>query len=444
MKKKILAISIVAMLITMLFVLTGCGNKENQQEGTDQITEQETTENSKENKNDGMDVLEVYATSSKYAVVLGNDSNYYIINNNGKIQGQLNVSSLSSDNGVKITDEGNVLINISNEGTKIFDKNGKVIFEKTSSETYSTLTDYNYTIKTSKTSDFESGNKSTQEIVDLKGKTIKKIDDGDKYTYLGGHVWVVSDNDGYKLYNDETDKTADYENAYRLSSSGSSLNVNSSDDKSYCLSDGGVYYKKSAIILGDLKVIDKDSDDSIDFSEVVVIDSKYYYNKEDKTVYKWDGTKVKEISSGDGLNNIENIDGKYYVKSGTGYYYTMDDKFESTSEPFKIESEKSLRTLAMAKDSIIVENNVSFNQGGYSGTWDHVYIYDYDGNMKEDLGEGWDATTDGSSDFIYRVKTMKTRDLNERSNTYSTKTVGDQTGDKFINKTTGEILKIYK
>ena len=83
-------------------------------------------------------------------------------------------------------------------------------------------------------------------------------------------------------------------------------------------------------------------------------------------------------------------------------------------------------------------------QGGYSGTWDHVYVYDYSGNLKEDLGEGWDATSDGSSDFIYRVKTMTSRELNERSNTYSTKNVGNQTGDKFINKTTGEILKIYK
>ena len=442
MRRKILILSIVAILIAMLVILTGCGNETKQLNSSQEATGDVTTENNSENKNNGIDVLEMYATSSQYAVVLGNDTNYYIINKNGKIEGQLNVSSLSDSSGVKITNEGNVLINIENEGTKIYDKNGNVIFEKTSNETYSTLTDYNYTIKKSKTSDFESGSTWTSEIVDLKGQTIKKLNNGDSYTYLGGHIWVVSDNEGYKLYNDKTDKSVNYANAYNLSNE-TSYNVNKSDDKSYCLSGGGVYYKKSAIILEDLTVIDRESN-SMDFSNVIVVDENYYYNKEDKTIYKWDGTKVKEVSSGDGLLNIEYIDGKYFVRSGTGYYYTMDDNFESTSEPFKIESEKNLRALAMAKNSIIVEEQVSMNQGGYSGTWDHVYVYDYSGNLKEDLGEGWDATSDGSSDFIYRVKTMTSRELNERSNTYSTKNVGNQTGDKFINKTTGEILKIYK
>ena len=122
----------------------------------------------------------------------------------------------------------------------------------------------------------------------------------------------------------------------------------------------------------------------------------------------------------------------------------MDENFEQTSEPFKIESEKSLRTLSMAKDSIIVENNVSFSKGQYSGTWDHVYVYDYNGNMKQDLGEGWDATTDASSDFIYRVKRMKDKSLSERTGTVSTTNVGGQLHDEFINKNTGESLKIYK
>ena len=450
MKKKILSLGIVAILVVMLFVLTGCGtDNKKENEDVNKTENEQTNEEVTNSKNEesGIEVSEVYATSDKYAVVSGTDNKYYIIDNTGKMQGQLNVDTLSSGNTnytVKVTNEGNVLINSSSEsnGTKIYDKTGKVIFEKTANEYYSELTDYNYTLKTTKTSDFETGNKLTTEIVDLTGKTIKTVNEEAKYYYIGGHIWLISE-DGYKLYNDETDKTVEYSNGSDIAFNRNSISLNKSEETSYALSDGGVYYNKSIIILGNLKIIDKESED-VNFSDIQVIDKNYYYNKNDKTIYKWDGTKVKEITSGNGLNNIENIDGKYYVKSGTGYYYTMDNNFEQTSEPFKIESEKTLRTLSMAKDSIIVENQVSFEKGQYTGTWDHVYVYDYNGNMKQDLGEGWDATTDGASNFIYRVKRMKDTSLSERTGTVSTTNVGGQAHDEFINKNTGESLKIYK
>ena len=56
--------------------------------------------------------------------------------------------------------------------------------------------------------------------------------------------------------------------------------------------------------------------------------------------------------------------------------------------------------------------------------------------MKQDLGEGWDATTDGASNFIYRVKRMKDTSLSERTGTVSTTNVGGQAHDEFINKNT--------
>ena len=37
------------------------------------------------------------------------------------------------------------------------------------------------------------------------------------------------------------------------------MNTNKSEEKSYCLSDGGVYYNKSIIVLGDLKIIDNNA-----------------------------------------------------------------------------------------------------------------------------------------------------------------------------------------
>ena len=318
MKKKILNLAIVVILASMLVLLTGCGTNNTQEKENSNQNEQISENGADERKEDsGIEVSEVYATSEKYAVVSGTDNNYYIIDNTGKMQGQLNVGTLSSSNGnyaVKVTNEGNVIINSSGEtnGSKIYDKTGKVIFEKTAGEYYNELTDYNYTLRTTKTSDFESGNKLTTEIVDLTGKVIKSISEKAKYYYLGGHIWLISE-DGYKLYNDSTDKTVEYSNGSDIAFNRNYMNTNKSEEKSYCLSDGGVYYNKSIIVLGDLKIIDKESE-NVNFSDIQVIDNKYYYNKEDKSIYKWDGTKVKEITSGNGLNNIENINGKYYVK----------------------------------------------------------------------------------------------------------------------------------
>lgn len=431
MKKTVLTILTVLLLFAMLVLLTGCG-------ASKVDVEQPTNNENKTATTEEIDVIEVYATSDNYAIVRGNDSNIYIIDNTGKVQGQLDSEPFNASTDslkTRITNEGNALVlsSIGSNGTKIYDKSGNVILEKTSSESYDELSDDDYTIKSTKTSDFESGNTTTREIVDLQGNVKKKIEGTDSYTYVGGHIWSVSN--GRSFYNDDTDKS--FNNDTDLS-----YNFRTEDEKTYPLSDGGVYIKNTAIILGSGEV--KTNNENFKLSDIIAIDEDYYYNKEDKTVYKWDGTKVKELSSGDGAIVIEKIDDKYYVKSGTGYYYTLDEKFESQSEPFKIESEKNLRTLTFGKDTIIVEQNVSFENGGYSGTWDHVYIYDFEGNLKQDLDEGWDAQTDSTSNFVYRIKRLKDREYNERTGSVQTTTVGNQSHDGFINRNTGELLKIYK
>ena len=431
MKKIFLSILTIILLSAMLVLLTGCG-------ASKVDVEQPTNNENKTASVEEIDVIEVYATSDNYAIVRGNDSNIYIIDNTGKVQGQLESEPFNASTDslkTKITNEGNALVlsSVGSNGTKIYDKSGNLIFEKTSSESYDELSDNNYTIKSTKTSDFESGSTTTREIVDLQGNVKKKIEGTDSYTYVGGHIWSISN--GHSFYNDDTDKS--FNNDTDLS-----YNFRNGDEKIYSLSDGGVYIKNTAIILGSGKITT--NNENFKLSDIIAIDEDYYYNKEDKTVYKWDGTKVKELSSGDGATVIEKIDDKYYVKSGTGYYYTLDEKFESQSEPFKIESEKNLRTLTFGKDTIIVEQNVSFEKGGYSGTWDHVYIYDFEGNLKQDLDEGWDAQTDSTSNFIYRIKRLKDREYNERTGSVQTTTVGDQSHDGFINRTTGELLKIYK
>ena len=94
----------------------------------------------------------------------------------------------------------------------------------------------------------ETGNKLTTEIVDLTGKTIKTVNEQSKYYYIGGHIWLISE-DGYKLYNDETDKTVEYSNGSDIAFNRNSISLNKSEETSYALSDGGVYYNKSIIIL---------------------------------------------------------------------------------------------------------------------------------------------------------------------------------------------------
>ena len=146
MKKRILKIGIMLILMTMLFVLAGCGNEEKTESSAG--TETNSNNTVQEVNEEGEDVTNVFATSDNYAVVEANDK-AYIINNNGEKQGTIDFE-INDDAIVVVNNDGYVYYEVSNENNKILDKTGKVILENNNNETYNYITENNYTLKTSK------------------------------------------------------------------------------------------------------------------------------------------------------------------------------------------------------------------------------------------------------------------------------------------------------
>lgn len=426
MKKKILGVLIVILLIITLVALTGCGNKE---ESVNNGAKQSENNKQVENK-EGEVVTNVYATSDKYAVVVANKKTY-IIDNNGKKQGTLDFQ-ISEGAVVKINNNGYVYYGASYENNKILDKTGKVIYENDNDTTYNYITEDNYTLRTSTKSDFESGEVKQKEIIDMSGNVIKTLEDETSYYYLGGSIWYC-DGDEKSLYNEKTgnivstDNYNIYYNNLREYAGGFDANIEYKN-----IEDGGTFIN-SLYITADLKCEDNNNKK--------YITDKYYYNTEDFSIYKYDGTKVKELSSGKGYENIYFGEDKYYVQSGTGYFYTLDKDFNQMEEPYELGELKGT-TEIVGNNCILNKEKVKFNDGEYEGTWDHFYLYDYKGNLIEDLTEGWNGITQIGNNIV-RLDRMSNTGFRENSGSIETTYIGSQTSDKYINLYTGTTLKVY-
>ncbi len=198
------------------------------------------------------------------------------------------------------------------------------------------------------------------------------------------------------------------------------------------LSDGTIVYNSGYIYTNNLERKDYD----FDFEYV---NDNYYYNYDDNIFYKSDDTKEKEITSGDGLKKIYYADNTYYVLSGTGYFYAMNENFETIIEPFKSEING---TSVLGNNCFIKSKSESFNDGEYSGQASHFYLYNYNNELIEDLGADWGKIE--TDNFIATLVRMSTVEYNERTGNRDTHYLGSQTRDVYVNLNTGETLKIYK
>ena len=425
MKKKILGVLVVIMLIITLAILTGCGNKgESVNNGANQSENNTQVENK-----EGEVVTNVYATSDKYAVVVANGKTY-IIDNNGKKQGTLDFQ-ISEEAVVKINNNGYVYYGASYEKNKILDKSGKVIYENDNDTIYNYITEDNYTLRTSTKSDFENGESKQKDIIDMSGNVIKTLEDETSYYYLGGSIWYCSGEEK-SLYNEKTGNMviADgnfYSDNLRTFGGGVNSNI---DYKN--IENGGAFIE-SVYITSDLKCEDIDKKS--------YLTDKYYYNIEDDSIYKYDGTKVKELSSGKGYKSIYFGEDKYYVQSGTGYFYTLDKDFNQIEAPYELGELKG-ETEIVGNNCILNKEKVKFNYNEYEGTWDHFYLYDYKGNLIEDLAEGWNGVTQIGNNIV-RLDRMKNKGFSESSGSIETTYISPQSSDKYINLYTGTILKVY-
>lgn len=54
------------------------------------------------------------------------------------------------------------------------------------------------------------------------------------------------------------------------------------------------------------------------------------------TIYDYEGTAVKELTAGNGVESIRYSDGKYMVLTVSGWYYVLDEQLEYASEPLEV------------------------------------------------------------------------------------------------------------
>ncbi len=430
MKKKFV-VGIIVILALTLVTLTGCGNKEDNIEKTGNSGTVQNNDNQQMDNKEGIIVTNVYATSDNYAVVVA-DKKTYIIDNNGKQQGTIDFE-ISEGANIKINNNGYIYYEASYENNKILDKTGKVILENNNDETYNYITENNYTLRTSKESSFENGESTKKEIIDLSGNVIKTIEEEKSYYYIGGDIWYCYGADEY-LFNEKTGESVIFESTPTLSLYSKVLgNSNPRKIEYKSLSDGGTYLD-SIYITKDFKIIEA--------QDMKYITNEYYYNTSDYAIYRYDETKVKEFTSGNGFENIYSTGDKYYVQSGTGYFYLLDENFNQIEEPYELGELKG-NTKAIGNNRIINEESVKFEDKGYEGTWDHFYLYDYKGTLIEDLGEGWNGIEEVGTNIIKLKRMQSLPQYNERTGTRDTTYLGPQSIEKYINLYTGTVLKVY-
>ena len=364
MKKKLLSFLFIGVLI---LGLTGCGGNNNKNIGK---SDNKKGQNAQKEK---IEVNSVLATSENYAVVIAKDGTTYVIDKDGNVQG--NIPNIASQ-AYQINDNGYVF-QIGESYKKVYDKTGKeIISSKPSESYYYGISPDNYLIRSIKQDDFENGSSYVFQVVDVNGKVIREnikkdlgTDPSSSFsvTYLGENIYFIEDRDVPYLYNIKTGKHNRIE--YKDIEEGSCEPKNDSNNwiKCYSKITPNSIRVKNAIIKEDLSVLKVDTYD-------IAINDNYYYKDEDKSIYSYNGEKIKEISAGEGLKSAIYKDNKYYVSSGTYYYYVVSKSFEQEKEPVKLG--RSVREVT--KYGILVNKDVSTRQSA---------LYDFDGNLVKDFGE---------------------------------------------------------
>ena len=415
MKKKILSLGVIAVLIVMLISLTGCGEKESSNNQNNVVTnESEVSNQISKEEMQKLEVEKVYATSENYAVVRGKDLKIYIIDKEGIVQGTVN-DAISTT--VFMINKNGYVSQVSNNNSKVLDKTGKVIFESSGTEYYKYgITPDGYLLKRTTESDFETGSSEKWSVIDINGNIVHELS-GEvvqnhmraySINYLGGNIFSIGGfisgmgNLEQYLLNAKTGEIKKAEVEIGIS------DFSTREDKDYVkhsieLDNGMIVVNESVLIKEDLTCVE--------FNNKIAINEKYYYDEDAKTICNYDGPVAKEITEGDGITNIYYADDKYYVSSGTKYYYVMDNNFEQIKEPIKLG--KSVN--AINKYGVIVNKDVTTRQSA---------LYDFEGNLLYDFNNYYAYDP---QDFVARTF------------------IDSVSNDTMpVNLNTGEVLTIYK
>ncbi len=310
MKNKLLMILLCGVMV--LGFATGCGNK-----ATNNNDNQKSEYENKEQQT-GIAITETISSfENGYAVVKGTDGTSYVIDENGNSTYKLDSDKTKVVNGYIISSTG--------MGNYVMDGKGKTIFEKEDNKEYVSISKSgNLVVRTREQS--LSGTNYKYSILDKNGKIIYADDSVSEYKYIAGDVYLY----GSILVNAKTGKTYTFSDDVEVKGG---------------LTNGYLYFmgvsNKNYIISEDLeKVYNLSTDFWSDFNILGIINEKYIYGKNTNSgndtyaIYDMTGKIVKDLTEG-GIQSIFEFDNVFYVKSNTGYIYTLDSEFNYIKDPVK-------------------------------------------------------------------------------------------------------------
>lgn len=356
MRKNLLLTGIIFMLILMLVILTGCGDKKSNTNQNQEV-ENVTSNNEIQANKTGIEIKEIVQRfTDGIAVVKDNNNNQYAIDENGNVI----VKSKDSDENVYYS---NGYISV---GNYIYDSDGKEITHD-ENKTYGNVSKSGYVSVVIKSEDV-SGKQYIEQIEDLQGNKIS-----DSYTlYSTDSDFVYLFEDFYHVY--------DRENEEYLLINAKNNEIKNLEEVLY--KDGGrLSYAPDRIKkFGNLYLISTDVYNAwcvnSDFSKVTsaeprydnlgytvnkIILDKYMIGKgnqggnaDEIRAFDLDGNMVKDFSEIGNVKAIEEYNNIIYIISETGYIYTMDENFNYIIQPEKTEYEGLLK----CKDGIIATKDV--------------------------------------------------------------------------------------
>lgn len=355
MRKNFLLTGIIFMLILMLVILTGCGDKKSNTNQNQEV-ENVTSNNEIQDNKTGIEIKRIdQEFMDGIAVVKDNNNNQYAIDENGNVI----VKSKDSDENIYYS---NGYISV---GNYIYDSSGKEITHD-ENKTYGNVSKSGYVSVVIKSEDV-SGKHYIEQIEDLQGNKIS-----DSYTlYSTDSDFVYLFEDFYHVY--------DRENEEYLLINAKNNEIKNLEEVLY--KDGGrLSYAPDRIEkFGNLYLISERSNAwcvNSDFSKVTsatprydgfgytvnkIILDKYMIgegnqggNADEIRAFDLDENMVKDFSEIGNVKAIEEYNNIIYIISETGYIYTMDENFNYIIQPEKTEYVGLLK----CKDGIIATKDV--------------------------------------------------------------------------------------
>lgn len=345
MKKKILSLGIIAVLIVMLFALTGCGNKENNTNTN--VQKENLNEDIISTNTTGIEIKEVIEKFDNGLALVEDENKYqYVIDETG------NVIYENENKQDVFVSNGYISV-----GNYIYDNKGMVVAQD-ENKIYGNVSKSNYVSVQVKSEDV-SGTTTVVQIEDLKGNKITDFTQSfssnqviNDIKYLFGDFYTVYDreNEEHLLINaknNEIKKMNEILDGFK--NSFESLYIIGQDGNWYYAGANSKYW----IINSDFsKVISNKQyykDDEYKCSKVIL--DKYLIGNgsrsaiADKIVaFDLEGNMIKDFTEIGKIKSITDYNDIIYVISETGYIYTIDSSFNYILQPTKTEYENLFKT----------------------------------------------------------------------------------------------------